>query len=305
MAEETKKGTDQSRGREDRPDPGTGAEDQIDEMLTMIDGGKSKEKPKEEVIDTEDESVVKDVEAEPESKPKTEDESKEAKSEKVIADESKVEESDEVDAIKAQMEAQAKLIETMAQMGIQVPTEKDTAVAVAESKSVLTEEKAPTEEIINFLGDGTNMEELWSDKDKLNKLLTEVYNRGMVKVYESMPGLIDKRARHLQSLQDTSNRFFDKNKDLLPYKTVVGIVANTMEAEHPDWKPDKVEKELPKEVRKLLNLKATVKKENKAKEAGLPGDAKGAREPAEPTKKKLSFEEQQQADMTKMIKMND
>lgn len=176
------------------------------------------------------------------------------------------------------------------------PVELEPTIMKAEA------EKAPIGDYIEFVSD-EEFELALSSPKELNKMLTKVYNRGVERTYETMPGIIDKRANSIAYTNSLVSEFYAQNADLRDYKPFVGFMTQKISSRHPDWKINKILEVLAEETRKSLNMVAAAQKPPEAKNAasiaGLPPSPNAVRAPAD-TKPKTP-EEKQKADIEGMI----
>jgi len=125
---------------------------------------------------------------------------------------------------------------------------------------------AETLEQVDFLGD-LSIDDVLDTKDGLNKILNTVLARAVSfstelsqkKVTEnillSVPSLVVGHIDRQTTVNKMVKDFYDVNKDLLSVRKTVGAVANTVHAEHPDWKLEEIFKEAGTRTRTLLGLK--------------------------------------------------
>ncbi|MHA1289115.1 MAG: hypothetical protein ACTSPB_17135 [Candidatus Thorarchaeota archaeon] len=139
---------------------------------------------------------------------------------------------------------------------------------------------APTTEVPisdqDFIGD-IDLDELTRDPDKLNKLLNNVFKKGVetardfVKsgsegVLKAIPDIVKHNLTVITTLKKASDKFYEENEDLKPFKKVVAAVFEEIAAENPDKSYEENFKGLADEVRKRLDLqkKATPAAKKKA-----------------------------------------
>jgi hypothetical protein len=138
----------------------------------------------------------------------------------------------------------------------------------------------------DFLGDA-DLDELTRDPSLFNKLLNKIYKKGREDtraeirqgdefVMRSMPDIVKNNIALVSELQKISDKFYEDNKDLKPFKRVVGAVFEELIAGNPSKKYDELLPEVEKETRKRLDLhrKATDKK---ADPPPLPKRGKGGK----------------------------
>ena len=120
-----------------------------------------------------------------------------------------------------------------------------------------TPQQAPSNNVIDFVDD-KGFEEVVSSKDKMNQMLTKVYNMAVQNTYKNTPKMVDNMIRQRTYLNDKVDVFYKENDDLLPYRQFVGFIANEVSSQNPDWDLDKVFVTTAGQVRQRLGLKAKV-----------------------------------------------
>jgi hypothetical protein len=162
-----------------------------------------------------------------------------------------------------------------------VPDEKDTIIE--DLRKQLNEREVPVkkEEPIkeeptkfedhDFIGD-LDLDDLVRDKEALNKILNSVYSKGVTdakvltseSVLRSIPDIVKTNFNIITTLKEASDKFYNENKDLEPFKRVVAAVFEDIAAQNPDKKYDELMESVGNETRKRLNLQkaADVKKDN-------------------------------------------
>lgn len=112
---------------------------------------------------------------------------------------------------------------------------------------------------VNFLGDTDDEDfELPTDKEELNKLFNKVYKEavkaGRIKqdpsILEAMPNLISS----VTNLQKLTEEFYSNNKDLVPFKKVVGATFEELVGSNPSKSHEEVLKDVAPLVRERLEL---------------------------------------------------
>lgn len=148
---------------------------------------------------------------------------------------------------------------------------KPTAAPSTEAPLVLDE--------VDFL-DGVDLDDLTRDPKEFNKFLNKFYTRtveegrnlGTQRTLQAIPDIVANVVASRIMLQKASDTFYEENPDLVPFKKVVGTVAEELIANNPSIKyGDLVAKDekgnpsmLEKEVRNRLELhrKATDRGKN-------------------------------------------
>jgi len=156
------------------------------------------------------------------------------------------------------------------------PDERDQTIADLRAK--LAEKEVPREpekkeppkppEEQDFLGE-VDLDELTRDPKEFNKVLNKIYQRAVVdtrsSVVETLPDIVKANIQIMNELKTTSERFYEENKDLQPFKKVVGVVFDELASANPTKNYNDLIKEVAPEVRKRLDLKKEVKEEKKEK----------------------------------------
>jgi len=156
------------------------------------------------------------------------------------------------------------------------PDERDQTIADLRAK--LAEKEVPREPVKveppkppeeqDFLGE-VDLDELTRDPKEFNKVLNKIYQRAVVDtrsgVMETLPEIVKTNIQIMNELKATSEKFYEDNKDLQPFKKVVAVVFDEIAAASPTKNYVDLIKEVAPEVRKRLDLKKEVKEEKKEK----------------------------------------
>lgn len=153
------------------------------------------------------------------------------------------------------------------------PDERDKTIAdlrarLAEREVVKEPVKEPPKlpEEQDFLGE-VDLDELTRDPKEFNKVLNKIYQKAVVdtrsSVVETLPDIVKTNIQIMNELKATSEKFYEDNKDLRPFKKVVGVVFDELASANPNRNYDEIIKEVAPEVRKRLDLKKEVKEEKK------------------------------------------
>jgi len=138
------------------------------------------------------------------------------------------------------------------------------------------------ETIASFIEEGEDIDDIVSDKGKLNALLVKVQQATEAsttkKILQSIPQMIVRQVQQHKVINDAVDEFYSENKDLKMVKGTVGRVANEVSAEFPDWTLDKVFKETGVRTRKLLGMKTDAVKKKVRKPALPKKPGSGGRE---------------------------
>jgi len=151
--------------------------------------------------------------------------------------------------------------------------------------------KAPTTdapiEDVDFVGD-MDMEDLTSDPKVFNKVLNMVYKKGVElgrnlkeDVLLSIPNVIKHSVSQQTAMQRAAESFYERNPDLNTpdRKRIVGMKAEQIIAEHPEYTLDELFEETEKSVRELLNLKKSATTPDKKSKPSFGKKTKGKAKP--------------------------
>lgn len=120
----------------------------------------------------------------------------------------------------------------------------------------------PKVETKDFIGN-EDLYELTSNKDKLNALLNSVYTQGIEyarKITNEIPEMVRTNISIVEDLRKTSEKFYDDNKDLAPFKRVVASVFEELASKNPDKKYQDILSDVATESRKRLELSGVTQK---------------------------------------------
>ena len=159
----------------------------------------------------------------------------------------------------------AKLAEKEAAKSPEKPPEK-----LLEKPPEKPPEKAPAEVPITFEDQdfvaSLDMDELTRDPKEFNKLLNKLYQKAVTdsrrilgeSVLRSIPDIVRANLTMMTELQKLSDKFYEDNQDLKPFKKVVAAVFEEVASEHPDKKYNEIVEIVGPEVRKRLDLQKKV-----------------------------------------------
>ena len=135
-----------------------------------------------------------------------------------------------------------------------------------------------------------DLDDLTRDPDQLNKLLNNVFAKGVEyarkevnktrdDILSSLPATVKQNIEIISTLKKTSDEFYENNKDLKPFKKVVSTVFDELMIDDPGKDYRTLLKEVETEVRTRLELprKPTITKDEKPPR--LPSTKGGARAP--------------------------
>uniref|UniRef100_A0A6H1ZXQ9 Uncharacterized protein n=1 Tax=viral metagenome TaxID=1070528 RepID=A0A6H1ZXQ9_9ZZZZ len=143
----------------------------------------------------------------------------------------------------------------------------------------------------DFLGD-IDLDDLTRDKELFNKVLNEVHRKGIAvgrsytretgeRLIRSVPDIVKNSAAVQAQLDEVNKKFYDENKDLVPWKKSVAVVFEEMISDNPDRHYNEILPEVATEVRKRIGLqkRADNKDDNPPK---LPRKKGGQRQTSKP-----------------------
>lgn len=87
-----------------------------------------------------------------------------------------------------------------------------------------------------------------------SKIMDKVRQRARVELLREIPQIVEKQVSAQLGLKLAVQQFYDLNKDLVPFRSVVALKVRELEMQHPDWGYDKIFQSLGKEVRTYLRL---------------------------------------------------
>jgi len=167
------------------------------------------------------------------------------------------------------------------------------------------EPKFDPEAEIDFIGDD-DLDDITSEKEKLNALLNRVYKAGVgagtqlgsEKVLRSIPEIVQKNVKAQTSMMKAKEEFYTNNPDLQPYPMVVAEAFTKMATDNPEITMKELLEKTEVESRARLNLhrKAMVDDTNPANRR-KPTFEKTPSGPAKQTPKKFTGLEKELADM--------
>jgi len=90
-----------------------------------------------------------------------------------------------------------------------------------------------------FLTETDDIDDILSDREKLEGLLQRVYeqarNDALPQEYRNLPSFLGEQVQRQMVLREGIKEFFTENSDLLVVRQTVGAVTNEIVAEHPEW----------------------------------------------------------------------
>jgi hypothetical protein len=258
---------------------------EIEEMLNALgdptpEGAKVKDEKEEKEEEKSEEK--KEEEEKEEEKPEEKEEEEEKPLEKKEDKEEKKEEEEDKDVI----------IDNLRKQLNERPTPSEKKEEKTEEKKEEKKEEPLKLDEQDFVGD-IDLDDLTRDKTALNKLLNAVYSKGVVDskkmttdgMLTSIPDLVKSNITLMTTLAEARDNFYKENEDLAPFKAVVAAVFEEVAAKNSDKKIKDIMDLVAPEVRTRLQLKKTVKKEEKKEEDEKPrlhspkgGNQRGQRE---------------------------
>lgn len=129
-------------------------------------------------------------------------------------------------------------------------------------KQQVTEVPPVTPSGKNFLEGITDLDELFSSPESLNKLLLDVHNNALEeatkltaeRILSNLPQIMSQYVTQHIAMNKLVESFYVDNKDLVPVKRTVTAVANEVAAEHPEYTTQQVFDETARKTREILKL---------------------------------------------------
>ena len=96
----------------------------------------------------------------------------------------------------------------------------------------------------DFLPEGVDVEDVLTDKNKLNNLLNQVFQTAVVETSQrmalSLPDIVEAQVRQQTALRQSVESFYTKHPHLTGFKRTVSAAATEIAAANPDWSVDQV-----------------------------------------------------------------
>lgn len=96
----------------------------------------------------------------------------------------------------------------------------------------------------DFLPEGVDVEDVLTDKNKLNNLLNQVFQTAVVETTQrmalSLPDIVEAQVRQQTALRQSVETFYTKHPHLTGFKRTVSAAATEIAAANPDWSVDQV-----------------------------------------------------------------
>ena len=242
---------------------------EIEEMLNIL-GDKT---PEGLVSDDEDNETSDDKDEKEQGKIDAEDEKKEEENEIDLTIKNKKNETDE-DKQLADIEDKEKAALSKINADREVKEKAEEKERLRLEKEKKKNEPLKLEDQ-DFIGD-QDIEDIIHDKDTFNKLLNSVYTKGVndskkistEDILSSIPDIVKHNLNLLTLLKETSDKFYNDNKDLVPFKRVVAAVFEDIVAQNPDKKYTELMNLVAPEARKRLDLHKQVMRKEKNEKGG-------------------------------------
>lgn len=267
---------------------------QIDDMLNTFgsgdDGRRTKNTLKGEELDEPADEIEEEVDEEEEPEVETEDEVEDAEEEELEEDESEEKEDDveeEEEPEEEDEDDKDKIIEDLRkQINEQAKGTAPVEDAVSDEPGEEEDEEEPESkqksdkktavevsegEVIPFVSQ-EDLDNL--TPDKMNKLLTKVYNQARQDSLRDIPELAAKTVQNRMTQQQVVDAYFEENPEILEVREYAGQIANQVQSENPEMGIREVLTEMDKRVRKNLHIKKkaedieTKRKEKEEEEEG-------------------------------------
>jgi hypothetical protein len=114
-----------------------------------------------------------------------------------------------------------------------------------------------------------DIDEVTRDTGSFNKLLNTIYKKAVESVrgevrktkeetIQSIPSIVSTNMELQKTLKEMSDNFYESNKDLKPFKKVVGVVFEEIASQNPKLDYNEVLGKVGVETRKRLELKPIV-----------------------------------------------
>ena len=125
----------------------------------------------------------------------------------------------------------------------------------------------PAEETLEFvtqefIGEDEDLEDLISEPGKLNKVFNKVYQQAVTDtrktlgegVLRAIPEIVRANVSAISELQKSSDKFYEENEDLKPFKKVVAAVFEEIASDNPGKSYNELLPDVADEARKRLDL---------------------------------------------------
>lgn len=103
---------------------------------------------------------------------------------------------------------------------------------------------AAAPQMLAFLPDGVDLEDIITDKNSLNQVMNAVYQKavadGAQQVLLSLPQIVSAQVQQQAALKSSVDTFYTKYPHLAEFKRTVAAVATEIASEHPEWAVEQV-----------------------------------------------------------------
>ena len=114
----------------------------------------------------------------------------------------------------------------------------------------------------DFLPEGVDVEDVLTDKNKLNNLLNQVFQTAVVETTQrmalSLPDIVEAQVRQQTALRQSVEAFYTKHPHLTGFKRTVSAAATEVAAANPDWSVDQVFEAAATKATELIGLQQQV-----------------------------------------------
>ena len=114
----------------------------------------------------------------------------------------------------------------------------------------------------DFLPEGVDVEDVLTDKNKLNSLLNQVFQTAVVETTQrmalSLPDIVEAQVRQQTALRQSVESFYTKHPHLTGFKRTVSAAATEIAAANPDWSVDQVFEAAATKATELIGLQQQV-----------------------------------------------
>lgn len=114
----------------------------------------------------------------------------------------------------------------------------------------------------DFLPEGVDVEDVLTDKNKLNNLLNQVFQTAVVETTQrmalSLPDIVEAQVRQQTALRQSVESFYTKHPHLTGFKRTVSAAATEVAAANPDWSVDQVFEAAATKATELIGLQQQV-----------------------------------------------
>jgi len=228
-------------------------EDREDATQDVVEGEEEEESGEE--VQEPEEAVVEEEEAEPV------EETAEEEGEEVVEDAEGGEE-DEATALRNQINAMSSLL---LKHGISLPGDggvvepiKETPKAAQPTPQPPPQPQQMSLEELRILADGIDFDDMMENKETFEKgmrqMLANFATLQEQRFTRAIPTIVATQVSQLNTLHRAVDEFYTKNPDLAMVRPTVGMIANQIVAEHPEFNLEQVMEEAATRTRKALRL---------------------------------------------------